>query len=61
MALTATEIEYLSTQRLGRPATAAAQAAVTWVGHASYVVQIGGLVVLTDPVAPRRPVGSGRR
>jgi L-ascorbate metabolism protein UlaG (beta-lactamase superfamily) len=26
------------------------QTAVTWVGHATYVVQIGGLTVLTDPV-----------
>lgn len=31
--------------------------AVTWVGHASFVVQIGGLVVLTDPVFSRRIPG----
>jgi L-ascorbate metabolism protein UlaG (beta-lactamase superfamily) len=43
---------------------------VTWVGHASYVLQIGGLTILTDPVwssgipgVPRRltPVGVGWR
>jgi L-ascorbate metabolism protein UlaG (beta-lactamase superfamily) len=26
------------------------QTLVTWVGHATYVIQIGGLTVLTDPV-----------
>jgi L-ascorbate metabolism protein UlaG (beta-lactamase superfamily) len=31
--------------------------AVTWIGHASCVVQIGGLVVLTDPVWSRRIPG----
>jgi len=31
--------------------------AVTWVGHATYVVQIGGLIVLTDPVWSRRIPG----
>jgi L-ascorbate metabolism protein UlaG (beta-lactamase superfamily) len=29
-------------------------AAVTWVGHASFVVRAGGLTVLTDPVWSRR-------
>jgi L-ascorbate metabolism protein UlaG (beta-lactamase superfamily) len=33
------------------------QVALTWVGHASYVVQVGGLVVLTDPVWSRRIPG----
>jgi L-ascorbate metabolism protein UlaG (beta-lactamase superfamily) len=33
------------------------QTAVTWVGHASYVIQIGGLTVLTDPVWSRRIPG----
>jgi L-ascorbate metabolism protein UlaG (beta-lactamase superfamily) len=26
------------------------QTAVTWIGHATYVVRIGGLTILTDPV-----------
>lgn len=33
------------------------QAAVTWVGHATYIVQIGGLTVLTDPVWSRKIPG----
>jgi L-ascorbate metabolism protein UlaG (beta-lactamase superfamily) len=38
------------------PEVQSGQTAVTWVGHASYVVQIGGLTVLTDPVwSPRIP------
>ena len=41
----------------GLPAVTPAQTAVTWVGHASFVVQIGGLVVLTDPVWSRRIPG----
>jgi len=31
-----------------------ATTAVTWVGHASFVLQTGGLTVLTDPVWARR-------
>jgi L-ascorbate metabolism protein UlaG (beta-lactamase superfamily) len=33
------------------------QTAVTWIGHATYVIQIGGLTVLTDPVWSRRIPG----
>jgi L-ascorbate metabolism protein UlaG (beta-lactamase superfamily) len=36
------------------PRPMAGQTAVTWVGHATYVLQIGGLTVLTDPVWSRR-------
>ncbi|ARQ67862.1 MBL fold metallo-hydrolase [Streptomyces marincola] len=35
--------------------------AVTWVGHASWVVAIGGLTVLTDPVWSRRILGTPAR
>nr|WP_079249446.1 MBL fold metallo-hydrolase [Streptomyces sp. IMTB 2501] len=35
--------------------------AVTWVGHASWVVRIGGLTVLTDPVWSRRILGTPAR
>ncbi|MGW8727672.1 MBL fold metallo-hydrolase [Streptomyces sp. NPDC055808] len=31
--------------------------AVTWAGHASWIVRIGGLTVLTDPVWSRRILG----
>jgi L-ascorbate metabolism protein UlaG (beta-lactamase superfamily) len=34
---------------------------VTWVGHATYVVQIGGKVILTDPVWSRRIPGVSPR
>ncbi|GHD95279.1 MBL fold metallo-hydrolase [Streptomyces naganishii] len=35
--------------------------AVTWAGHASWVVSIGGLTVLTDPVWSRRIIGTPAR
>lgn len=31
---------------------------MTWAGHASHVVRIGGLTVLTDPVWSQRIVGT---
>ncbi|HEY8532361.1 MAG TPA: MBL fold metallo-hydrolase [Micromonospora sp.] len=37
------------------------QTLVTWVGHATYVLQIGGLTVLTDPVWSHRIPGVRRR
>jgi L-ascorbate metabolism protein UlaG (beta-lactamase superfamily) len=36
-------------------------AGVTWVGHATYVVQIGGKVILTDPVWSRKIPGVRER
>lgn len=39
------------------PRAEAGQTLVTWVGHASYVIQIGGLTVLTDPVWSKRIPG----
>ncbi|HET8660261.1 MAG TPA: MBL fold metallo-hydrolase, partial [Micromonosporaceae bacterium] len=44
-------------RRVRLPRVEVDQTAVTWVGHATYVVQIGGLVVLTDPVWSRRIPG----
>ncbi|MGP3976446.1 MBL fold metallo-hydrolase [Streptomyces sp. 8N114] len=35
--------------------------AVTWAGHASWVVRIGGLTVLTDPVWSRKILGTPAR
>ncbi|MGH3656599.1 MAG: MBL fold metallo-hydrolase, partial [Micromonosporaceae bacterium] len=35
--------------------------AVTWIGHATCVMQVGGLVVLTDPVWSRRIPGTPPR
>ncbi|WP_368073128.1 MBL fold metallo-hydrolase [Streptomyces sp. WMMB 322] len=43
------------------PAARPGTLAVTWVGHASWVVRIGGLTVLTDPVWSRRILGTPAR
>ncbi|AEW97263.1 MULTISPECIES: MBL fold metallo-hydrolase [Streptomycetaceae] len=36
------------------PAVGTGTVAITWVGHASWVIRLGGLTVLTDPVWSRR-------
>ncbi|MEU5314962.1 MBL fold metallo-hydrolase [Streptomyces sp. NPDC021562] len=43
------------------PPVDAGTVAVTWAGHASWVVRIGGLTVLTDPVWSRRILGTPAR
>ena len=43
------------------PVVDARTVAVTWAGHASWVVRIGGLTVLTDPVWSRRILGTPAR
>ncbi|RFU85840.1 hypothetical protein DY218_15505 [Streptomyces triticagri] len=43
------------------PAAALRTVAATWVGHASWVLRIGGLTVLTDPVWSRRILGTPPR
>ncbi|MEV7124782.1 MBL fold metallo-hydrolase [Streptomyces sp. NPDC093260] len=43
------------------PRVDARTVAVTWAGHASWVVRIGGLTVLTDPVWSRRIIGTPAR
>ncbi|MFI0774599.1 MBL fold metallo-hydrolase [Streptomyces sp. NPDC021212] len=43
------------------PPTGPAQVALTWAGHASWVLRIGGLTVLTDPVWARRILGTPAR
>ena len=43
------------------PRVGADTVAVTWAGHASWVVRIGGLTVLTDPVWSRRILGTPAR
>ena len=43
------------------PVVDAGSVALTWAGHASWVVRIGGLTVLTDPVWSRRILGTPAR
>lgn len=43
------------------PNVDADQAAVTWAGHASWVIRLGGLTVLTDPVWSRKIFGTPAR
>nr|WP_086729724.1 MBL fold metallo-hydrolase [Streptomyces carpinensis] len=43
------------------PRVDARTVAVTWAGHASWVLRIGGLTVLTDPVWSRRIIGTPAR
>ncbi|WP_432037784.1 MBL fold metallo-hydrolase [Streptomyces cucumeris] len=43
------------------PLTGPGQTALSWVGHATWVVRIGGLTVLTDPVWARRILGTPAR
>ncbi|MFI5981851.1 MBL fold metallo-hydrolase [Streptomyces sp. NPDC051555] len=43
------------------PAAAPGTVAVTWAGHASWVLRLGGLTVLTDPVWSRRILGTPAR
>lgn len=43
------------------PAVASTETAVTWIGHATCLVQLGGRTVLTDPVWSDRIPGTPRR
>ncbi|MFD4689971.1 MBL fold metallo-hydrolase [Streptomyces sp. NPDC058463] len=43
------------------PAAGTDTMAVTWAGHASWIVRVGGLTVLTDPVWSRRILGTPAR
>ncbi|MFD6185312.1 MBL fold metallo-hydrolase [Streptomyces goshikiensis] len=43
------------------PPAAPGTVSVTWAGHASWVLRIGGLTVLTDPVWSRRILGTPAR
>lgn len=43
------------------PGLRGGQASVTWVGHATFLVRLGGLNILTDPVWSERLPGRSRR
>ncbi|MFD0658085.1 MBL fold metallo-hydrolase [Thermocatellispora tengchongensis] len=51
------DADLIPVQRTGLPRATATDTIVTWVGHATFVIQIGGLTVLTDPVWSRRIPG----
>ncbi|WP_329085824.1 MBL fold metallo-hydrolase [Streptosporangium sp. NBC_01469] len=54
------DADRIPVHRDGLPRTTGTEAVVTWVGHATYVVQIGGLTILTDPVWARKIAGIRR-
>lgn len=55
------DADQIPVHRDGLPSPTGTDALVTWVGHATYVVQIGGLTVLTDPVWSRKIPGVRQR
>lgn len=55
------DIPRLPVERGPLPPAGARTVALTWAGHASWVVRIGGLTVLTDPVWSRRILGTPAR
>ncbi|GGK68131.1 membrane protein [Sphaerisporangium melleum] len=55
------DVDQIPVLRAGLPPVTAKDAAITWVGHATYVLRIGGLTVLTDPVWSRKIPGVRQR
>ncbi|WP_406312081.1 MBL fold metallo-hydrolase [Streptosporangium sp. NBC_01639] len=55
------DADQIPVHRDGLPLVTGTEAVVTWVGHATYILQIGGLTVLTDPVWARRIPGVRQR
>jgi L-ascorbate metabolism protein UlaG (beta-lactamase superfamily) len=52
-----TGVEVPTVQNDGRALRKAAQDALTWIGHATYLVQLGGSSALIDPVMSHRIAG----
>ncbi|GIL30469.1 MBL fold metallo-hydrolase [Actinocatenispora comari] len=51
------DVDRIPIRRTGLAPLRAGTTTVTWVGHATYVLDVGGLRVLTDPVWSRRIPG----
>lgn len=51
------DVDRIPVRRGGLPPVSRNDTAVTWVGHATWVLRIGGRTVLTDPVWSRRIPG----
>ncbi|MGY5133123.1 MBL fold metallo-hydrolase [Streptomyces nigrescens] len=58
---TLAEIQQLPFEPGPMPAADTTTLAVTWAGHASWIIRIGGLTVLTDPVWSRKILGTPAR
>jgi L-ascorbate metabolism protein UlaG (beta-lactamase superfamily) len=55
------DLDRIPVLRPGRPPATSAETTVTWVGHATFLLQIEGLTILTDPVWSRRIPGVAPR
>ncbi|HEY9523988.1 MAG TPA: MBL fold metallo-hydrolase, partial [Thermopolyspora sp.] len=55
------DADQIRVRREGLPPASRTDVAVTWVGHATFVLRIGGLTVLTDPVWSSKIPGVRRR
>jgi L-ascorbate metabolism protein UlaG (beta-lactamase superfamily) len=55
------EVPLLPVEQGAIPPAGPGTVSVTWAGHASWVIRIGGLTVLTDPVWSRRIPGTPAR
>ncbi|GIH27874.1 membrane protein [Acrocarpospora phusangensis] len=51
------DVDLIPVYRSKLPRPTGTEALITWVGHATFVLQLGGLTVLTDPVWARKIPG----
>ncbi|MEV8630170.1 MBL fold metallo-hydrolase [Streptosporangium sp. NPDC051023] len=51
------DADRIPVSRRGLPRPVSTETVVTWVGHSTYVLQMGGLTILTDPVWAKKIPG----